>query len=71
MLKYRRMGIDLKVATQLFDKHRGPWEVCYWRNNLPASIFWKNVVEEYTNNHYQICVTDNDQQIGFCFDNLN
>ena len=29
MLKYRRMGIGLKVATQLFDKHRGSWEVCY------------------------------------------
>ena len=29
MLKYRRMGIGLRVATQLFDKHRGSWEVCY------------------------------------------
>lgn len=69
MLKYRRIGVGSKVAAQLFDKHRGLWEVCYWRNNLPASMFWKKVVEEYTNNHYQTCGTDNDRQIGFIFDN--
>ena len=65
MLKYRRLGIGLKAAAQLFDTHRGHWEVCYWRNNLPASKFWKRVVEKYTNNHYQICETENDIQIGF------
>ena len=69
MLKYRRMGIGLKVATQLFDEHRGSWEVCYLRNNLPAGKFWKKVVEEYTNNHYKICGTENDTQIGFTFEN--
>ena len=28
MLKYRRMGVGKQVATQLFDLHRGHWEVC-------------------------------------------
>ena len=69
MLKYRRMGIGLKVATQLFDEHRGLWEICHWRNNFPASRFWEKVVEKYTNNHYQICGTEDDQQIGFIFEN--
>ena len=69
MLKYRRMGIGLRVATQLFDRHRGLWEVCYWRNNIPASKFWKKVVEKYTNSQYQICGTENDKQIGFIFEN--
>ena len=69
MLKYRRKGIGLKVATQLFDKHRGLWEICYWRNNLSANQFWKKVVEKYTNNHYQICGTESDIQIGFTFEN--
>lgn len=69
MLKYRRMGIGLKVATQLFDKHRGPWEICFWKNNLPASQFWKKVVEKYTNNHYRICGTQDIREIGFTFEN--
>lgn len=69
MLKYRRKGIGLKVATQLFDMHRGPWEVCYWRNNLSASQFWKRVVEKYTDNHYRICGTEHSKQIGYTFEN--
>ena len=69
MLKYRRMGIGLKVATQLFDKHRGSWEICFWKNNLPASQFWKKVVEKYTNNHYRICGTQDSREIGFTFEN--
>ena len=69
MLKYRRMGIGTTIATQLFDKHRGLWEVCYWRNNLPATQFWKMVVEEYTNNHYKICGKEDNVQIAFAFEN--
>lgn len=69
MLKYRRMGIGKQAATQLFDLHRGPWEVCYWKNNVPASLFWKKVVEEYTNDHYQICGTESNHNCGFVFEN--
>lgn len=54
MLKYRRMGIGKQVAAQLFDMHRGLWEVCYWKNNAAAGLFWKKVVEEYTNLEYLI-----------------
>ena len=39
MLKYRRMGIGKQVATQLFELHRGPWEVCWWKNNVSAGLF--------------------------------
>ena len=69
MLKYRRKGIGIKVATQLFNKHRGLWEICYWKNNLLAKQFWEKVVEKYTNNHYLICGTEDNIQIGFTFDN--
>lgn len=69
MLKYRRMGVGLKVATQLFDKHPGLWEICFWRNNLPASEFWQKVVSQYTNNQYQICGTEGSENMGFTFEN--
>lgn len=69
MLKYRRKGVGAKVAAQLFEKHRGHWEVCYWKNNLPASRFWKKVVGKYTGNRYKICEDENKMQIGFTFEN--
>ena len=69
MLKYRRRGIGRKAATQLFDMHRGLWEVCCWTNNLPASKFWEKVVEKYTDNHYRICGTESDKRVGFIFEN--
>ena len=69
MLKYRRKGIGLKAVTQLFDKHRGLWEICYWKNNLSAGQFWKKVVEKYTNNHYQTCGTEDNIKTGFTFEN--
>lgn len=69
LLKYRRKGIGSKAAAQLFDKHRGLWEVCYWRNNIPAGKFWEKVVKEYTNDHYHICEAENNIHIGFTFEN--
>ena len=69
MLKYRRMGIGKQVAARLFDLHRGPWEVCYWKNNISAGLFWKKVVEEYTNGQYHICGTETNHNCGFVFEN--
>ncbi len=69
MLKYRKMGVGKQVATQLFDLHRGKWEVCYWKNNVPAGLFWKKVIEGYTNGDYQICGTESNHNCGFTFEN--
>ena len=69
MLKYRRMGIGKQIAAQLFDLHRGYWEVCYWKENVSAGLFWKKVVEEYTNEHYHICGTESSHDCGFTFEN--
>ncbi len=69
MLKYRRMGVGTKVAMELFERHRGLWEVCYWRNNLPASRFWKKVVGQYTKDNYKICGSESNIKIGFTFEN--
>lgn len=69
MLKYRRKGVGKYVATRLFDLHRGAWEVCYWKNNVLAGLFWKKVIEEYTNGHYRICGTESSRNCGFVFEN--
>lgn len=69
LLKYRRKGVGKKAAVQLFDRHRGRWEVCCWKNNLPACRFWQKVVEEYTGGRYQICGRKDSRNEGFIFEN--
>ncbi|MEO7486108.1 MAG: GNAT family N-acetyltransferase [Ferruginibacter sp.] len=49
MKKYRREGIGTAVAKQLFNLHKGLWEVYQKESNKPAQIFWYKVIDEYTN----------------------
>jgi predicted acetyltransferase len=49
MTKYRRGGIGTTVAKQVFDLHKGQWEVYQKEANKPAQIFWRKVIDEYTN----------------------
>lgn len=46
--KYRRAGLGKFVAKDIFDKHKGQWEVYQIDNNKPAQLFWKKAIEEYT-----------------------
>ena len=48
--KYRRNKIGKKVAIELFEKYKGNWEVKPSFNSNKAYSFWKNVIEDYTNN---------------------
>lgn len=49
--KYRRNKIGKKVAIELFDKYKENWEVKPSFNSKKAYSFWKNVIEDYTNNN--------------------
>ena len=49
--KYRRKNIGKQTATCLFNKYKGNWEVKPSLNNDKAYSFWKNVIEDYTNNN--------------------
>lgn len=51
--KYRRKKIGKKVAFELFNKYPGNWEVKPATNSEKAYMFWKNVIEEYTNKKYR------------------
>ena len=51
--KYRRNKIGKKVATELFNKYKGNWEVKPSFNSNKAYLFWKNVIEDYTNNNFE------------------
>ena len=51
--KYRRNKIGKKVAIEIFDKYKGNWEINPSLNSKIAYLFWKNVIEEYTNHNYE------------------
>ena len=48
--KYRRLKIGNRVAIDLFNMHKGIWEVKPSYESKSAFLFWKNVIDEYTNN---------------------
>jgi len=54
MRKYRRKGIGKEVATKIFDMFRGDWEVLQHGNNDPSKMFWKRVIEEYTQGNFEL-----------------
>lgn len=47
--KYRRNKIGKKVAFKCFDLFKGNWEVSPSLGSESAYLFWKNVIDEYTN----------------------
>jgi len=51
--KYRRNGIGSAVAKQLFDLHKGQWEVHQKENNKPARLFWNKIINEYASGQFK------------------
>lgn len=47
--KYRRLKIGKRVAVELFNMHKGIWEVKPSYDSKSAFLFWKSVIDEYTN----------------------
>lgn len=47
--KYRRCKIEKKVAFECFNMYKGIWEVSPSYNSESAYLFWKKVIDEYTN----------------------
>jgi Predicted acetyltransferase len=54
MYKYRRCGVGKFVATQLFDKFHGRWQLRRHPKNTPPVYFWDKVISEYTNGNYRL-----------------
>jgi predicted acetyltransferase len=53
MQKYRRQGVGEHVATCLFDRFAGTWEVGEIPNNVNGQAFWRKVIGRYTGGHYE------------------
>lgn len=49
--KFRRKNIGKRLAFICFDMYKGNWEVSPSFGSEQAFNFWKNVIDEYTNNN--------------------
>lgn len=52
MRKYRMEGIGKAVAEQIFNLHKGKWEVHQKESNRPAQVFWNKTIDGYTRGHF-------------------
>ncbi|WP_160496880.1 hypothetical protein [Paenibacillus dendrobii] len=52
MRKWRKQGIGREVATRIFDRHKGNWEVKQEKENYNAQKFWETVINQYCNGRY-------------------
>lgn len=52
MKKYRRLGLGKATAIQVFDTHKGKWEVFQLEKNVPAQLFWTDVIRQYTSGSF-------------------
>lgn len=53
MRKYRKRGIGKRVATMLFDRFSGTWEIAEIKQNRVAQAFWREIVGAYTGGRYE------------------
>jgi predicted acetyltransferase len=49
---FRRQGFGRAGAIALFNRFPGAWEVSTCAVNVPGQIFWRGVVDRYTNGRY-------------------
>ncbi|RZT21671.1 GNAT family N-acetyltransferase [Fictibacillus sp. BK138] len=52
MKKFRLSGLGKHAAHQVFEKHKGNWEVFQIESNKPAQAFWRKVISEYTHGEF-------------------
>lgn len=48
MRKYRHQGVGQRVAERIFELFPGRWHVSQFSTNLPAQMFWRKTLGEYT-----------------------
>ena len=64
MRKYRRLGVGEHVATSIFDRFPGTWQVAQMDVNTGAQVFWRDVIGRYTNDRFEERWFNDDQWLG-------
>ena len=53
MRKYRKMGIGSCIAGQVFDIHKGRWQIYQKESNKAAQFFWRKIIADYTKGQFK------------------
>jgi predicted acetyltransferase len=64
MRKYRRHGVGRVMATAVFDRFRGSWQVREMANNSRSHAFWRRIIGDYTQRRYEERTYDEDAWRG-------
>jgi len=48
MRKFRQKDIGQFVAHHIWTMHPGRWQIRVWDNNVTANLFWKNIIEKFS-----------------------
>jgi len=64
MRKFRNNGVGERVATQLFERFGGTWEVGQVPTNTGAQAFWRKVIGRYTAGDYEEFTLDDERWRG-------
>ena len=64
MRKYRRHRAGEGMATQLFRRFPGRWQVREMQENLPAQAFWRTIIRRYTGGRFDEIRVDDDRWRG-------
>lgn len=51
---YKRQGIAKKAVYKIFDMYKGNWIIKAVPNSKTAENFWYNVINEYTDNDFEL-----------------
>lgn len=50
---FRKKNLGYQLAATVFCKHPGRWKVRQIKGAVEATLFWRRVIEKYTNNRYE------------------
>lgn len=64
MRRHRRRGVGEQVASWLFDRFRGPWEVREKAENQAATAFWRRIIGRYIDGQFEELLVDDERWRG-------
>jgi predicted acetyltransferase len=62
--KYRRAGVGMTAAHQIFATHAGEWEVRQRKANVLATSFWRSAISAYTGGCFSEELLDDERWRG-------